>query len=182
MGSPAEPGRRGSSRTTGVRGRVWRWASRLTLTVGILCAVAHDGWAMPLAEMLVFSFCSGFVAAGILAADGWSAVPTVTRIALWTGGALTAVGGVVSVFGVAGVLWLLVLIGISPVVRYCIEHRWFMEWGEAASPVPTRHAPPSSSSESHPEPRLRIAPVVEDLETLDDAALCLAWRRSFLML
>src|SRR3954468_16683624 len=119
MGSSAEPGAARGRGASGMRDRVWRWASRLTVTIGILGAVAHTGWAMPLAEMLVFSFCSGFVAAGILAADGWSAVPTVTRIALWTGGALTAVGGVVSVFGVAGVLWLLVLIGISPVVRYC---------------------------------------------------------------
>jgi hypothetical protein len=161
---------------------VWRWASRLTVTVGILGAVARTGWAMPLAEMLVFTFCAGFVAAGMLAADGWAAAPKVTRIGIWTGAALTAVGGVVTVFGIAGVFWLLVLVAISPAVSYCVEHKWFTEWDNGTPVATSRPARVSTYAESRPEPVLRMTPLPRDLSTLDDAALCLAWRRSFLML
>jgi hypothetical protein len=166
---------------TDLRGRIWHWGSRLTVTVGLLCAVAHSGWGMPLAEVLVFSFCAGFVAAGILAPDGLSAAPKVTRIALWTGVTLTAVGGLVSVFGVAGLFLLLALLAISPAVRFCADNRWFttMFTPEALAdpPAPVRTSPRGSA-----ETTVERTPLPQDLDALDDAALCRAWRRSFSML
>jgi len=180
MRSPADRERRAVSGGTGVRDRVWRWASHLTVTVGLLCAVASQGWAMPLAEMFAFSFCAGFVAGGFLAGDGWSAAPRLIRISLGTGAVLTGAGGIVAVFGLAGAVWLLALLAISPAVRYCIEHRWLI-LGDDPTPS-TRHVPADTSSEVPSEPGFMRAPLTDDLETLDDAGLCLAWRRSFLML
>jgi hypothetical protein len=135
---------------------------------------------MPLAEMFAFSFCAGFVAGGFLAGDGWSAAPRLIRISLSTGAVLTGAGGIVAVFGLAGAAWLLVLIALSPAVRYCVDHRWFL-LGDDPAPT-TGHLPVGTPPEVPPEPSPRPAPVIEDVEALDDAALCLAWRRSFLML
>jgi hypothetical protein len=165
-----------------LRGWAWRWGSHLTVTVGLLCAVAHGGWAAPLAEVLVFAFCAGSVAAGILAADGLSAVPKVTRIALWTGAMVTAVGGLFAVFGVAAILPLLALVAISPAVRFCVDHRWFTAMDITAPMVADPFTPVRTSSEGVATRKLDTTSLPEDLDTLDDAALCLAWRRSFPLL
>lgn len=178
---------------------VWRWASRLTVAVGLLCAVASQGWAMSLAEMLTFGLCAGVVAGGILASDGWSAAPRLTRITLWTGAALTAAGGIVAVCGPVGALWLLALVGISPAARYCITHRRFLLEDDAtASTGSTGQGPVSRSPDRIARPRPAAAPPEQhlgreldpepdhelgrDLESVDDATLCQAWRRSFLKL
>src|SRR5438270_13347066 len=109
MWSRADSGGRGRSDP---RKAVWRWGSRLTMTVGVLCSVARWGWATTLAEVLVFGFCAAFIAGAILASDGLSATLKVTRIALSIGFALPAVAGVVAVFGTAGALLLLGLLVI----------------------------------------------------------------------
>jgi hypothetical protein len=192
MRSRAESGRQGSAARAGLRERLWRWTSRLTVTVGMLCAVGRQGWAMPLAEVLTFSFCAGFVAAGILAAEGLAAASKVIRIGLATGVALTAIGGIVTVFGVGGIFWMLALVAISPAVSYCVQHRWFADLDvpgpvqphrPLTSPVTSdRPSTVSLSPEDRPEFAVKQTPLPKDLSMLDDAALCLAWRRSFLML
>ena len=96
----------------------------MTVTVGLLSALVRWGWATTLASVLAFAFCAGFIAAGVLAADGRSALPKVTRIALWSGATVTAAGGVVAVFGVAAVFLLLGLVAISPALPFCMEKRW----------------------------------------------------------
>jgi hypothetical protein len=150
---------------------------------------------MPLAEVLTFAFCAGFVAAGILAAEGLAAAPKVVRIGLATGVSLTAIGGIVTVFGVGGIFWMLALVAISPAVSYCVQHRWFSDL-DAVKPLmsdrptstpatPHRSATVSTFSDSGAEAweaTVKRAPLPHDLSALDDAALCLAWRRSYLML
>jgi hypothetical protein len=163
-----------------LRGRAWRWSSRLTVTVGLLCAVAHGGWAAPLAEVLVFAFCAGSVAAGILAAEGLSAAPKVARIALWTGATVTAVGGLFAVFGVAGLFPLLVLVALSPAIRFCVDNRWFTAMDVAEPMMANPAAPVRAFSEGIAVRNIdEASPLPQDLDALDDAALCLAWRRSF---
>lgn len=169
---------------TQLRERAWRWGSRLTVVVGLLCAVARWGWATPLAEVLVFAFCAGLIAAGILAGDGLSAARRVTRIAIWTGAMVTAVGGLIAVLGVTAVVLLVGLVAVSPAIRLCIDHRWFMaatasESATADPPTPPRTPLPQATVERR---IVEEPPLPRDLGSLDDAALCLAWRRSFPLL
>jgi hypothetical protein len=164
------------------------------VTVGVLCSVASWGWATTLAEVLVFGFCAAFIAGATLASDGFSATWKVTRIALFTGFALPAIAGVVAVFGWAGVLVLLGLLVISPAVRFCVENRWFIAENAFATPATTEPAAPAEARRRDParavdpvpapQPASTVtyAALPKDLDDMDDAALCLAWRRSFPML
>lgn len=183
------PGPRGAGHLD-LRGLTWRWGSRLAVTVGVLCAAGSWGWATTLAEVLVFGFCAAFVAAGILAEEGLRAAPKVVRISLWFGMTLPAVGGLVKVFGAAGVLLLLGLVAVSPAFGYCVRNRWFMAVDDSepvAPSAPTARVRPaapavSTTPERHPETvleRAPVSPLPHDLGAMDDAELCLAWRRSF---
>jgi hypothetical protein len=188
MRSRADSGRSRSRGRRDLRKAVWRWGSRLTMTVGVLCSAARWGWATTLAEVLVFAFCAAFIAGAILASDGLNATLKVTRIALSTGFALPAVAGVVAVFGAAGVLLLLGLLAISPAVRFCVENRWFIAENAFAPAATTEPRRRDAAQAVEPVPAPQPASIVtyaalpRDLDILDDAALCLAWRRSFPML
>jgi hypothetical protein len=193
----SEPARlRGESQRPGrssghdLRSRVWHWGSRLTITVGVMCAVARWGWATPLAEVLLFAFCAAFVTAGILAEDGLKAAPKVARISLWVGAAVPAVGGVVSTFGAAGVLLLLALLAISPAFGFLVRNNWFIPADDSEPTMPptmsaTQDRPTSHDTtvpEWRPETSSERSPLRHDVSAMDDAELCLAWRRSFRML
>jgi hypothetical protein len=130
------------------------------VTIGVLCGVARWGWVAAFA-FVVIAFSAGSVAACFLDDEGLAATPKVLRIAVWTGLTVTAVSGLVVVLRFAGVCLLLVVAAFSPFVRFCAT-RWFttVESPGSPAPIPDATLPPA-------------------LGELDDAALCLAWRRSF---
>src|SRR3954468_6047931 len=107
MRSRSDSGRARSSGHSGLCEQVWRGGSHLTVTVGVMCSVVSWGWGTTLAEVLIFSFCTGFIAGGILAERGFTTTPKVVRVSLWCGLTIPALAGVVNVFGAAGVLLLL---------------------------------------------------------------------------
>jgi hypothetical protein len=183
---PAKSGRAPSSPPRDLHKSMWRWTSHLTVTLGVLCGVARWGWAVAFA-FVVITFCAGSVAACFLEDGGLSAAPRVTRIAVWTGLTAIAVSALVVVLGFVGVLLLLLVAAMSPVVRFCVATRWFTAVDRSGSvtaykpesaPATTELAPGRSAEPRSLRLDLDVMPP-EDVHALDDAALCLAWRRSF---
>jgi hypothetical protein len=92
---------------------------------------------------------------------------------------VTAAVGLIAEFEIAGLL-IVALLGVSsPPLRALIRDRWRTHRSKR------RHASTKPPLPPMPEPDVTEsawADDLEDLESLDDQALCLAWRRSFLVL
>jgi hypothetical protein len=134
---------------------VWRWAVRATAVLGLGCAVAVWGWQGPLVAVLVVATVTGVLPWCLeTAPSSWRAG---VRVGVRCGVGVTAVAGLVAGCGVAGALLPVILVASWP--------RWRrVDRGPGATlpavPVPVPVA-------AWPEP-----------ETLDDEALCRAWRVS----
>jgi hypothetical protein len=113
--------------------------------------------------------------------DGRSAAPRIAHVMLVAGLVGPAAIGLVAVFRFTGVLIVVILAGTTPALTALVRARWF-----APGDRPTQQE--ESAPDRVPAPRGRPAvsrPAVEpmpELSSLDDEALCLAWRRSFLQL
>jgi hypothetical protein len=146
-----------------------------------VCASAQWGVQAPAA----FSLCIAFVviiAWSSFGLAGIRAAPRVMWLGLVAGLTVPAAAGLMVVAGLAGVLLVLALTATSPVLRAFVGRRWpgLLDTQLAAAAV----ASPMSPVGPEPPFALFEEPLVlpTDLAVLDDEALCLAWRHSFLLL
>ena len=161
---------------------VWGSCACVATTAGYLSAIVAWGWQAPIASTISLAIVAGVVVALFKVDDGLGAVPEVAQVAIATGLVIPAVAGLVVAFGLAGLLLALVLAATKPGLAALLRKRQH-DAGEpraaAAADPSTVRAPASwdevAVKQRRPEAR-------QDLMALDDDALCLAWRRSFLML
>jgi len=155
-------------------------------TIGLLCVYAEWGW-----NGLVMSACTVGTVAGAIGVSVWAenGFPTAVRVtrAIAAGGwLLTAATGLVAAFHVAGAFVVALLALLTPDLVSLVRRR---SVADAVGERPPE-ADPSSPSTTAPDetaphrtragsPSL-LLPL--DVEALDDEGLCLAWRRSFLLL
>jgi len=178
--SAATGGRKGRPWARSRRG--WWYASVNILTAsGLVAALAQWGWPGPTAAVLSIAVLTVVVAAIVLPGDGLRVVLREVWMGLLLGAVVTAAVGLVSMFGVLGWLPIVVLAATTPGLRTAPGRLWrrvrHREEPVVAEPSPIHTSPPPVR-----EPTVRVVPTVtpEDLTSLDDESLCLAWRRSFL--
>jgi hypothetical protein len=156
----------------------------LAVAVGFLCAIAEWGWPGPVAGAASVALVVAVVVAPFKVDDGLDAVPGIARAAVAAGLVLPAVAGLVAVLGLAGLLVFLVLGVTMPGLAALLRGGWRL----AAHPPGTRppgRVPPAAlaSTPANRTAREERAPrTPHALTSMDDDALCLAWRRSFHLL
>jgi len=164
---------------------IWSWSAHLATAAGLGCAlVSWDVTTVVLCVVLLVlvtgviaaslwsSSCGG---AALWAEDGRRAVPRILRVAFSGGLAAPAAVALIVVLKLAGVLLVLALVATAPPVT-----SFFRARREARGDVPG--TPPGSPAARIPATSLVGGPAAEpvvELESLDDEAVCLAWRRSF---
>jgi hypothetical protein len=163
-------------------------AARITVLLGLGCALGVWGLLGPLATV-VFTC----IPAALVAAAGGRSVRGCVRLGWTVALVVVACGGLVAVCGWAGVLLLAIVTWTSPLARIALKSgpvlaalRQGVPWEEAA------RIGQQAPAESHPEPvrgngppslvLLAGMPTADGVASLDDHALCEAWRRSYVCL
>lgn len=150
---------------------------------GVVCLVAK--WGVP--GLFVCSVLGAMSAAVVASAiwsdddDGWNAVRKIAKLALVASLLVPGAIGLIAALEFTGVLIVLILAGTTPAITSRVRARWFPA---AHRPPPQRDKPVGTVSTARPRPAA-IEPAAEpmpELDFLDDQALCLAWRRSFVRL
>ncbi|MEI8412245.1 hypothetical protein WBR16_31210 [Kribbella sp. CCNWLY201] len=161
---------------------VWSCCVYVATGTGFLCLIAT--WGVPGAITSSVLFALSAAAAGTSTwsgDDGRSAASRIARAALVAGLVGPAAIGLIAALGFAGVLIVLIFAGTNPTLTSRIQARWF-----APGDRPTQQQRPASdrvpTPRSGPDVNRSAAEPMPELSRLDDAALCLVWRRSFLRL
>ena len=164
------------------RGRAWWWCASLATTFGLLCSLAEWGWQGTVTGVVSIGVFAGTIATAAWVGDGLRALRRILRLSVVAAMVGTAAAGLVAVFELTGLVVVLVLAATSPVVRMLFRA---LRWPTAeTAPVVPHSAPPKDLASSCVEiaPESWSTSPTGDLSLLDDDALCLAWRRSFLLL
>jgi hypothetical protein len=135
--------------------------------VGVLCAVAEWGWVGCATAAVGVAILAGSAVASAWGVVGMRSASRLGRISVATALVVVAVAGLTYVFGIVGFLVVATLTGTSPALRSLVRRWWPTHSDRRRSAVPATAV---------------AVPAVEpprDLGSLDDDALCLAWRRSF---
>ena len=150
-----------------VRERLWRVCADGTAVVGALCAIDEWGWQLSVAGAISTGFL--FVILGLPFTEGtFAAMRRLYARGALVGIALVAASGLVMVGRVAGAVLVAMLAASSPRLRELVRARWAMEPDEEPAPSGVLTTDPL------PEPT--------DVSQLDDSALCLQWRSTFVAL
>lgn len=159
---------------------VWSICAHVTVAVGLVCTVARWGWVGPISAALLLAIMVASAAAAMLATDTRE-LPRMMLIGLVAGVGLTAMGGLVAVFEVTGLCVVLLVVATCPAVHARVRRVWrsLTATADAAEADPTAEVHSTREDVQLPH---HTATLPEDLGSLDDVALCLAWRRSFLLL
>ena len=159
---------------------VWSVCAHVTVAVGLVCAVARWGWVGPISAALLLAIMVASGAAAMLATDTRE-LPRMMLTGLVAGVGLTAMGGLVAVFEVTGLCVVLLVVATSPAVHARVRRVWRSLTG--TSDAAAEAGPRVEVHSTREDVQLpHAAPLPEDLGSLDDVALCLTWRRSFLLL
>jgi hypothetical protein len=159
--------------------RLWRGCVCVVSTLGVLCTYAVWGWnglAMSAFTVAVFA---GSIGASVWAGYGRASAARVVRLIVAGGWLLTAATGLLAVFEVAGGCVALLLAACTPGLTATFRRSVGSPKAKEA-----QHSKPRAS----PLPMDEVASgtttfvVPSEVAALDDEALCLAWRRSFLLL
>ncbi|MFG1814476.1 hypothetical protein ACGFIF_11975 [Kribbella sp. NPDC049174] len=152
------------------------WGVYLTTMTGLLCVIAIWGVGGALTAVVVIGATTALIASSVWAADGRRAVPKIARVTLATSLMAPAAAGLIAVTKFAGVLVVLLLAATSPALTSLVRSRRPTQGDAPAAPPPVRRVPTTSFADGSAEAPAR------ELSSLDDEALCLAWRRSFVLL
>jgi hypothetical protein len=152
----------------------------LATTAGLLCVIASWGLRGAVGSAVLVAVAAATVASAVWAADGRRAVPRIARVALAAGLIAPAIMGLIAVFKFAGFLIVLILAVTTPALTSLLQARRRTK-GHPSAVQPESTAPrvPATAGQLASGP---AAGPARDLHSLDDEALCLAWRRSFVLL
>ncbi len=153
----------------------------LATVAGLFFVIAHLGLRWAFASVILAAAAAAVVAISIWGVDGRHSVLRIARFALAGGVIGPAAVGLVAASKLAGVLVVLMLAGTTPALMSRLRAR---QLGRGESPA----VQPEPSMFDFPAPwgqpalESLAAEPARDLSSLDDGALCLAWRRSFVQL
>lgn len=156
------------------------WCVYLATTAGLVCALANWGLGAVVVSVVIFVTATAVVASSAWGSDGRSAVRRIARFTLAGGLIGPAAVGLIAVFTFAGVLIVLILAATTPALTSLVLARRQHARGDDA-----HVAQPEPATPRDPAISLADGPVLipePELRSLDDEALCLAWRRSFSLL
>lgn len=146
-------------------------------TVGLICAIASWGVGGTIISAVVVGMSTAVVASSMWGADGKSEVPRILRVT-FAGALITpAAVGLIAVFKFAGVLVVVALAVTTPALTTKFPGRHAKGDPPARQPEPATPAVSATPSADGP-----ADDAARELGSLDDQALCLAWRRSFRLL
>lgn len=156
------------------------WCVYLATTAGLLCVIAVWGLGGVVAFVALVAASTALAASAAWGDAGRRAVPRIARVTLATGLIVPATVGLIAAFKFAGVLIVLALAATTPALISRVQTRLHAQ-GDPPAEEPKSAAPrfPAASG------RLANGPATDparELRSLDDEALCLAWRRSFIRL
>jgi hypothetical protein len=191
--SKAAPNVIESSPSTGDdRRRRFRWSYRAAWAVcantliaaGLVGALATWGWPGPTAAILSLAFFVVVIAAVVVPGEGLRFLPKMAWRGLYVGTVLTAATGLTVVLGFLGFFLVLLVTGTAPGLRAGLRRGWGFLTDNRPSDVGAVDEPAvlPSRVESDAGPRDRTTWLPEELESLDDVTLCMAWRKSFVEL
>ncbi|WP_432937016.1 hypothetical protein ACQPXM_24185 [Kribbella sp. CA-253562] len=152
----------------------------LATTVGLVCTIVTWGVLAALASGVLFALAVGAIASAVWAEDVRRAASRIARVALAAAVLAPAAMGLLAVFGFAGLLVVLALAVTTPGFTSLVRTRRAADRGP--SPVRPDFGVPNVAV---PPMRRAVPPMtgpLPDAGSLDDEALCLAWRRSFVQL
>jgi hypothetical protein len=164
------------------RATVWHWVwslwCQLLVATGLACAFGHWGPSVVLPLMVILTTCAAtFV--DITQGRGIPRLWRIVKSAVIAGSTLTATAGLVVVLGAWGITLALTAVGSGPMVTSWVGRRWRSSVGSLeVDPLDSIH---SCTQWPNPDEAETIL-AAEELPALDDASLCLAWRRSFVLL
>jgi hypothetical protein len=125
--------------------------------------------------LICWAFTSVLAMCLVLAVNGPGTPPSTVARRIFLGGVMaTGCLGLVTGLGVTGVVWILAVAATSRSARRRARAWWLERRPEAVTDDPTTRAP----TMVHADPDLPA----EKLRDLDDEALCLAWRRSYVQM
>jgi hypothetical protein len=161
------------------RGRTVRmWCVDLTVTAGLVCAIANWGLARVLISVFVVATVTAVIASSTWEGHGRPAALSVVRVTLAIALIMPAAVGLIAALGFAGVLIVLALAVTTPALTSRVRSRRRVQGDSpAVRPQPARPRDPATSLADGP-----AAAPERALSSLADVELCLVWRQSFLLL
>jgi len=159
---------------------VWWCFAWVATAAGLLCAHSEYGWALPVTLGSSLAILAAACATALWIEDGVGAVSRIVRLAVEAGVAAPAAVGLLAVFGLAGLVGIVLVAATWPGLAPLVRARWPRAL-PAAEPWPSLASPGKAPGDECVE-SVRRPDVPEELTALDDDELCLAWRRSFVML
>jgi hypothetical protein len=165
----------------GSRGGLWWWCLYLMSTVGLLCTYAEWGWEGLVTAALTIATFVVAIGGCAWAEQGRRGAARVAALTVSAGVVLTAAVGLLAVFHVIALSVVLLLAVSSPAV-IAPGRRFFVGHGNRTGSAGSGAAPGHPGAGVEPAGHELVEPVAPDVSTLDDVALCLAWRRSFMRL
>ena len=165
----------------GMSRRVRSWCIYLATAAGLFCVITNWGLQWALTSMIFVAVSAAIVATSIWAEEGRHAVRRIARLAFAAGLIAPAAVGLIVVCKLAGVLVVLMLVGTTPALTSHVRARRLAR-DNLAGVEPQSAIPDLSELSGQPSPNSSVAEPMGELKSLDDDALCLAWRRSFLLL
>lgn len=151
------------------------WCVYLATTAGLVCAIASWGLVSVVIGVVVVALATAVVAASTWGGDGQGAVAKIVRVTVGAGLMTPAAVGLIAVFKFAGVLIVLILAATTPALTSIVRAR---RQAKGGAPLGRPESATPRAAATSPAGNPAAAPARE-LSSLDDAALCFAWRQSF---
>jgi hypothetical protein len=165
------------------RTTIWHWIwslwCQLLVATGLACAFAHWGPSIVLPLMVILTICAATLV-DITRDRGIPRLWRIVKTAVIASFTLTATAGLVVVLGALGITLALTAIGTGPMVTSWAGRRWRSSVGSLE--VDDLDSTYSCAQWPDPAEQAETIRAAEELPQLDDASLCLAWRRSFVPL
>lgn len=157
------------------------WGATAGATVGLGCACGLLAWGT---WLWVYAVLAVGMLALLLAPHGDApGLDRPARSAVWIVAAVVAVSGLTSALGWAGLGWALLVGAAHPAVGVRLARTFGTDVpGPVAGHTPMTLVDAGRGADSLAADRLARLPDADTLGTLDDEALCRAWRRSFVHL
>ncbi len=161
--------------------KTWRACVSVSTAVGLMGAIVSWGLMGSVALALCLSLLAALFAASLWGGDGRGAFGRMSTFAAGTGLAATAVPGLIALAGWLGLVLVVGLIATWPALWKLVRAWRLMRgvpWTDTETDTPRCD---EATRRSLPSPTEAVL-LPQDLDALDDAGLCMAWRRSFLVL
>ncbi len=156
---------------------LWRFVTTVVTTAGLLAATELWGWGTCLAVVLSSGLCAGCLAT----VTGPARPGRLIRVSVVSGALVAGAAGLLQLTGPVSLLVLVPLAATTPALWSRVRVWRILARGRAEeqelSEMPDPEVPLGASDLEQ-----RVPALVAILGALDDAELCLAWRRSFVLL